>query len=850
MTILAAFQVLLYRYSGQEDILVGSPTTGRSRREFSGIVGDFINPVVLRANLSGNPTFKTFLTQVRHTVLDALRHQDYPFALLVERLHLTQEPSRSPLFQVMLILRKLHRFEELSEFLLPSETETRMNFGGLELEPTALAQQEGQFDLTLEMIETGGSLFGAWKYNTDLFDECTVHRIAEQFQTLVSSVVANPDQPISTLPLLSKAEQHQLLVGWNDPQVDYPRDTCIHQLFEAQAQLTPQATAVVFADEHLTYRELNARANQLAHYLQALGVGPEVLVGICVERSPEMVVGLLAILKAGGAYVPLDPAYPQERLELMLEDAQVSVLLTQRLVAGFREDSAKVVCLDSDWKRIAQSSQENPPSRVTAEHLAYVIYTSGSTGKPKGVQIPHRAVVNFLDSMRKQPGLTNRDIVLAVTSLSFDIAALELFLPLIVGARLVVVSREVATSGAQLHATLLESGATALQATPATWRLLVAAGWRAGRLKALCGGEALPRELANQLRERGADLWNLYGPTETTIWSTSYFVQSSTGSVPIGRPIANTQIYLLDANLQPVPVGVAGEVYIGSAGLARGYLNRPELTAEKFIPNLYSEQPGARLYKTGDLARYLSDGNIEFLGRTDYQVKLRGFRIELGEIEAVLSQHPAVQHTVVLAREDIPGDKRLVAYVVSDQAGLTPSELRRFLQEQLPEYMIPSVVILENLPLTPNGKVDRQALPKPEVGRLAAGDMVPQTEVEQTIALVWREVLDVKQVGLHDNFFELGGHSLLMAQLHNKLRDVLNRDISIIELFKHPTIGALAKYLNPEANEQPDLQKINDRVKKQKDAINRQKLRRGKEGIAIIGISGRFPGAKNTDEFW
>jgi len=838
MTLLAAFQILLYRYTGQEDILVGSPTTGRSRREFSGIVGDFINPVVLRADLSGNPTFKTFLAQARHTVLDALKHQDYPFGLLVERLHPPQDPSRSPLFQAMLILRKLHRFEELSEFILPTETGARMDFGGLELEHFALAQQEGQVDLTLEMIETRGSLKGVFKYNPDLFEAGTVRRMTGHFQTLLEGVVANPAQPISTLPLLTEAEKYQLLVEWNDTQTDYPKDACIHQLFEAQVERTPDAVAVVFKEEQLTYQELNCRANQLAHYLQTFGVGPEVLVGICVERSLLMVVGLLGILKAGGAYVPLDPVYPKERLDFMLEDAQVSVLLTeQQLVAELQESGAKVLCLDSGWQNQASSSQEKPRSSATAADLAYVIYTSGSTGKPKGVQIPHRAVVNFLHSMQKRPGLTNRDVFLVVTSLSFDIAVNELFLPLIVGARLVVVGREVATDGTQLLAALNDSGATALQATPATWRLLLEAGWQdADRLKVLCGGESLDRELANQLLERGASLWNLYGPTETTIWSAASEVEASDNSVSIGRPIANTQIYLLDSYLQPVPIGVPGELYIGGDGLARGYLNRPELTTKRFIPNPYpsgySHGPEARLYKTGDLARYLPDGNIEYLGRTDHQVKLRGFRIELGEIETVLSQYPEVRQTIVLAREDIPGDKRLVAYVVSVQSPApSKSELRRFLKEQLPEYMVPSdFVVLPALPLLPNGKVDRQALPIPEGLRPESeAAYVPGTEVEQTIAAVWQEVLHVCQVGIHENFFDLGGHSLLMAQVHNKLQDLLDRDIATIDLFKYPTISSLAKYLSPKPNEQPAFQKINERVKKQKDAHNRQqRLKKGK----------------------
>ncbi len=628
---------------------------------------------------------------------------------------------------------------------------------------------------------------------------------------MLENILANPDQPILTLPLLSEAQKYQLLVEWNHTQADYPKDGCIHQLFEAQVQRTPEAIAVVFESEKVTYRELNCRANQLAHYLRTLGVGPDVLVGIIVERSLEMVVGLLGILKAGGAYVPLDPAYPLERLAFMLEDAQVSVLLTQQhLVAGLPEHGALVVCLDvSGWNSIAQSRQENPKSSAMADDLAYVIYTSGSTGKPKGVQIPHRAVVNFLLAMLDQPGLTSQDILLAVTSLSFDIAANELFLPLLVGARLVVVSREVATSGALLQAKLYECGATVLQATPATWRLILAAGWQGynlqgssrgvGRLKVLCGGESLDRELANQLLERGAVLWNLYGPTETTIWSATYLVEPKAGLVPIGRPIANTQIYLLDLHLQPVPIAVPGEVYICGAGLAQGYLNRPELTAERFIPNPFSDQPGVRFYKTGDSARYLPDGNIEFLGRIDNQVKIRGFRIEPGEIETVLSRHPAVFQAVVVAREDVPGDKRLVAYLVPHQEQVLKStELRRFLKQNLPEYMIPSAfVLLDTLPLTPNSKVDRQALLMLEQERLEQEEafVPPQDALELQLTKIWEEVLGVQPIGMRDNFFELGGESLLAVRLFAQIEKTFNKALPLLALFQAQTVEQLANIL-------------------------------------------------------
>ncbi|NET03600.1 MAG: amino acid adenylation domain-containing protein [Symploca sp. SIO2B6] len=823
--LLAAFQVLLYRYTGQEDILVGSPTGGRPQAEFDQIVGYFVNPVVLRASLSGNLTFKSFLSQVRRTVLEAIDHQDYPFPLLVEQLQPNRDPSRSPLFQVLFNFLSPQRFGDVPGLLAPSETPLKASWGELELESFELEQQQGQFDLTLEIIEAKNSLFGVFKYNTDLFDAATIKRMAGHFQTLLKGIVKEPEQQVSKLPLLTEAEQHQLLVEWNNTQTEYPQDKCIHQLFEAQVELTPDAIALVFEEQQLTYRQLNARANQLAHYLQAMGVEPEVLVGICVERSVEMVVGLLGILKAGGAYVPLDPAYPQERLAYMLSDSQLRVLLTQQeLKAGLVEHEVPVVCLDADWEAINRESEGNPASGVQSNNLAYVIYTSGSTGKPKGVQIEHFSVINLLNSVRQQPGLTAQDTLLSVTTLSFDVAVSEIFLPLAVGARLAVVSREVTSDGSQLLEKLNAYNATFLQPTPITWRLLLAAGWQgSNQLKMISTGEALPRELANQLLPKGAELWNLYGPTEITIWATAYQVESGKGSVLIGRPLTNTQLYILDSDLQPVPIGIPGELHIGGAGLARGYLNRPELTAEKFIPNPFSEEPGSRLYKTGDLVRYLADGNIECLGRIDHQVKIRGFRIELGEIETLLSQHPALTEAVVMVREDIPGDKRLAAYVVSNQEILpTTSELRRYLKDKLADYMVPSAFIfLEAMPLTPNGKVNRRALPAPEGLRpeLETTYAMPQTKVEQSLAEVWQQMLQVEKVGIHDNFFELGGNSLLMMQVHSKLPKIIGQELSIVEMFQYTTIHSLAEYLSQEQNRQLSSQPNDNRGEKRRNRL-------------------------------
>ncbi|NEO98310.1 MAG: amino acid adenylation domain-containing protein [Symploca sp. SIO2E9] len=830
--LLAAFQVLLYRYTGQEDILVGSPTGGRSQAEFDEIVGYFVNPVVLRASFSGNPTFKSFLSQVRRTVLDAINYQDYPFSLLVEQLQPNRDPSRSPLFQVLFNFLNPQRLGEVPGLLVPSETPLQASWGQLELESFELEQQEGQFDLTLETVEGKDALFGVFKYNTDLFDAVTINRMAGHFQTLLEGIVKDPEEQVSKLPLLTEAEQHQLLVEWNNTQTEYSQDKCIHQLFEAQVERTPDAIAVVFEDQHLTYRELNTRANQLAHYLQAMGVGPEVLVGICVERSLEMVVGLLGILKAGGAYVPLDPAYPQERLAWMIEDSKLSVLLTQQdQFLRLPDNCAKVLCLDSDWGKIAQHSENNPDSKVASDNLAYIIYTSGSTGKPKGVQIIHRAVVNFLKFMSQAPGLTSQDVLLAVTTISFDIAVLELYLPITVGAKVLLARREVALDATKLIQVLEQSGTTIMQATPATWRMLLTAGWQgSSTLKILCGGEALSLNLANQLLDRSTSVWNMYGPTETTIWSAVYRVEPGNTLIPIGQPIANTQIYIVDPglyqkydSLQLVPVGQPGELLIGGVGLARGYLNRHELTDQKFVLNPFSDEPGARLYRTGDLARYLPDGNIECLGRIDHQVKINGFRIELGEIETLLSQHPKVKEAVVMIREDIPGDKRLAAYVVCDQEPPpTTSELRRFLKDKLPNYMIPSAfMFLEAMPLTPNGKVNRRGLPAPEGLRpeLETTYAMPQTEVEQRLAEAWQQTLQLEKVGIHDNFFELGGNSLLMMQIHSKLSTIIGQELSIVEMFQYPTIHSLREYLSQQQNGQLSSQPSDDRGQKRRNRL-------------------------------
>ncbi len=876
MTLLAAFQVLLFRYTGQTDILVGSPTSGRSRAEFAHLVGYFVNPVTLRADLSNNPPFDVFLAQVRQTALEAFAHQDYPFGLLVEHIQPRRDPSRSPIFQVMFALQKTPILDspELAAFAL-GEAGAKLDLHGLSLESMALQQLSAQFDLILFAAETADGLGFSIQYNRDLFEENTIRRMLEQLRTLLGSIVAQPQQRVAFLPMLPASEQH-LIAAWNDRQAEYPQDGCIQELFEAQAQNSPDAVALVLEKQQLTYRELNARANQLAHHLRALGVRPGTLVGLCVERSVDMLVGLLGILKAGGAYIPLDPMYPKDRLAYMLENSRAGILLTQtQLLDQLPACSAQKILLDQDWPLIAAQPETSFVEHFPNSNLAYLIYTSGSTGTPKGVQVEHRSVVNFLHSMRLEPGLDEKDVLVSVTTLAFDIAALEMFLPLTVGARLVLASRAVTQDGKLLMALMASSGVTCMQATPATWRLLVDTGWAGNaQMKILCGGEALPRDLADKLLERCGELWNMYGPTETTIWSTTCRVERGNGPIPIGHPIANTQTYILDTSGNLAPFGIPGELMIGGDGLARSYFGRPDLTAERFIPNPFAvdatEDGGRmtvenhrrlptgaswstvhRLYKTGDLARFRLDKHgkvfIEFLGRFDHQVKIRGFRIELSEIETVLSQHPALKTSAVAAQpwgahgDSLAGTgKHLIAYIVpADGQAPTAAELRSFLKTKLPDYMLPSVFVsLDALPLTPNGKVNRKALPIPDDESISETVFIaPHGELEQSIAQIWKDVLNLKSVGIHDNFFDLGGHSLLMARVHHRLNETLGREISMVELFQYPTIDALVKYLSGAAPARPAHSR-------KRWAMN------DAGGIAVVSMAGRFPGADTLEKFW
>jgi amino acid adenylation domain-containing protein len=790
MLLLAAFQTLLLRYSGQTDVVIGTPVSGRNRVEHEGLIGLFINTLVLRTDLSGNPTFRQLLKRVREVCLNAYEHQELPFEKLVEELQPQRSLSYSPFFQVLFVVEHL-----------PSAP---AKLAGIAPQGVVWSGIAAKFDLTLTLLEARTKFKGAVEYSTDLFTHERIIRLVRHFQTLLESIVAHPEQRLTDLALLSPAEEEQLLHAWNRPLCPLTDERLLPALFEAQVAQTPEAIALVCEDQQVTYAELNERANQLAHYLRRHGIGPERFVGLYLERSAEMVIALLGVLKAGGAYVPLDPAYPSARLAFIAQDAQLTLLLTQSSLRDLLPSSTcPALCLDTDWGKIAQEEVTTPANSGVASNLAYVLYTSGSTGKPKGVQISHTALLNFLESMCQQPGFTSQDVLLAVTSLSFDIAGLELFLPLLTGARLEVAIREVTQDGARLAETLSRCGATVLQATPATWRILLAAGWTGfPQFRAFCGGEALPDTLAAEIQAKGAQVWNLYGPTETTIWSSCYPIPRQipgTGAVPLGTPVANTQFYVLDPASNLVPLGVPGELYIGGAGLARGYLRRPDLTAERFVPDSFGSQPGARLYRTGDRVRYRADGTLEYLGRLDFQVKLRGFRIELGEIETILAQQPGVSQAVALVREDTPGDQRLVAYILPEAGQEIPigSTLRQALQAHLPEYMLPAAyVAVERWPLTPNGKIDRRALPPPEwTTQPEAGYAAPRTPTEAQLAEVWTEVLRLERIGIHDNFFALGGHSLLATQLLAQISATFQREVPLRALFEAPTIASLAPLL-------------------------------------------------------
>ncbi|NNB93012.1 non-ribosomal peptide synthase/polyketide synthase [Corallococcus exiguus] len=792
MLLLAAFQVLLHRHSGEEDLSVGAPIAGRSRPETQGLIGFFVNTLVLRTRLEGNPSFRELLQRVRETTLGAFAHQEVPFEKLVEQLRPERDLGRGPLFQVMLVLQP----DPLPALSLP----------GLTLDPVELESRTAPFDLKLSLAESAQGLAGSLEYATDLFEPATVVRLVGHLRQLLEGVLARPEQRIAELPLLTEAERHQVLVAWNDTRAPLPADTCIHHLFEAQVARTPEAPALGFEGAWLSYRELEERSNQLAWHLRSLGVGPEVRVGLCAERSLELVVGLLAILKAGGAYVPLDPSYPRQRLEWMLEDARPAVLLAQpALMAHLPEaPGSSVVSLALGDASLRALPTHPPAALATADNLAYVIFTSGSTGRPKGAMNAHRAVCNRLLWLQQVDGLGPDDVVLQKTPYGFDISVWEFFWPLIVGARLVVARPGGHQEPDYLLRLIREQHITTTHFVPSMLHpFLEQPGLeRCSSLRrVVSSGEALSPELAGRCLRRlpSAQLYNLYGPTETAIEVTSFHCRPQHGhrSIPIGRPISNALMRILDAHLRPVPTGVPGELFIGGIPVGRGYISRPVLTAERFVPDPFSSEPGARLYRTGDKARWLADGDIEYLGRLDFQVKVRGQRIELGEIEAALEQHPQVRQAVVVVQEGASGDKRLVAYGVPPSGGQPPSapEVRDFLKSRLPESMLPSAFVpLEALPLTASGKVNRKALPPPDLSRTEprSAYVAPRGDVEQRLCDSWAQVLGLKQVGIHDNFFELGGDSIISLQVVARARQA-GLAFSTRQLFQHQTVAQLAR---------------------------------------------------------
>jgi amino acid adenylation domain-containing protein len=806
MTLLAAFQTLLFRYSGQEDFVVGSPVAGRSMLETEELIGAFVNTLALRADFAGKPSFREFLGRVRTTTLGAFSNQDVPFEKLVEELNPERKSNRTPLFQTM--------------FALQNTPASEIAIEGLALTPLKIPDAKAKFDLTLEAEEETDGLRLSFEYNSELFRAESINRMLGHFRNLLESIVADPAKRVTELTLLTDSEQDQILNQWNGNRFPFPEDCCIHTLFEAQVERTPEKIAVEFQGESLTYRELNQRANQLAHALRKRGVGPDTLVGICVHRSIEMLVGMLGVLKAGGAYVPLDPANPADRLAFMIEDAGLSLVLTQeRLTSEIPVGGAAVLCLDRDWPAIAAESDANPVLNVGPTNLAYVIYTSGSTGNPKGVMIEHGSMVNFTVTAAAAYEIGPGDRVLQFASLSFDLSVEEIYPALTHGATIILRTDDMISSARDFMHYCNEWRVTILDLPTAYWHELTDAlndvDLRlpdAVRL-VIIGGEkaAFDRVVAwHKLVGQGVRLVNTYGPTETTVAVTMCDLGPENQSlrlntVPIGRPLPNATAYLLDESLRPVPIGAPGELYIGGPGVARGYVKRPDLTAEKFIQDPFSSDPKARLYRTGDLVRYRPNGNIEFLGRIDNQIKIRGFRVELEEIEQALRTLPGVADCIVALHEESEGDKRLFAYVVPITGWeLTISGLRNYLKTKLPSYMMPAAFeLIDALPLLPSGKINRRALLAPRFTRTDGEEsfVAPRTPIERLLAVEWCEVLKLERIGIHDNFFELGGHSLLAAKVVSRVRGSLEINFGMVDLFQAPTIASLAALLFPRGAE-------------------------------------------------
>jgi len=807
MTLLAAFQTLLYRYTGRPEIVVGSPVANRQRKELEGLIGFFINTLPLRTIVSGDLSFRGYLERVKEAALGAYAHQDIPFEYLVEQIQPGRNLSHSPLVQVV--------------FSFEAAPERAAEIPGLTVEILNRENKAAKFDLTLFATDHGSEVIATFEYNVDLFNRATIERMTGHLLTLVSAIVGDPGQRLADLPLLTRHERYQMLTEWNSTGAPYPEQLCAHHLFEAQVLRTPEARALAFENEELTYSELNARANQVAHYLRSMGARPGEFVGIFMERSAETIVAVLGVLKSGAACLPLDPAYPKERLAFMLEDSgPVIALCQQRLALRLPPGRAQVVCLDSELERIAQQPESNPKTVVTAENWVYVIYTSGSTGRPKGVLLPHRALVNLVawhQSSVRQSGST-----LQFASLNFDVSFQEIFSTLAAGGTLVVAPESVRLDASALGRYVEQNRIERVHLPVVVLQKLTEEFCGNPRTLSsvrefMVGGEQLQIsrpmvELFSQLEN--CLLYNHYGPSETHVM-TSFLLPGKSDQwpalPPLGRPIANTEVYALDPCGQPVPVGVTGELHIGGTCLAHGYWKQPGLTAERFIPDPFSDKAGSRMYKTGDLVRYLADGNLEFLGRNDFQVKIRGMRVELGEIEVELKRHPAVlEAAVILAKNEDDQGRWLVAYLVFRQEqAVSARQMREFLRERLPEHMLPSVFVpLNAFPLTPSGKIDRRALPAPEQKTDSnEGWVAPRTDLEEVLAGIFSEVLQVERVGIFDDFFELGGHSLLATRISSRVRESLHMELPVRRIFEEPTIGGLARIMLEDENERGRIER-------------------------------------------